>query len=122
MYHRIASIVLTIGLAVISPFLGSAAAIIGDQEKKQQPAGSKTEQGSSLTGCVDQQDGIYVLVDDRSLAPIADLVAEGFPTDGFAKHVGHKVTVQGTSNSGGTRTIIKVRSIQTVSDTCVPQK
>ena len=56
------------------------------------------------------------------MTAIADLVAEGFPTEGFAKHMGHKVTVRGTSNSGGTRTVIKVRSIETLSDTCAPQQ
>jgi hypothetical protein len=29
---------------------------------------------------------------------MADLEADGFPTEGFAKHMGHKVTVRGTSN------------------------
>jgi len=118
MFQRIAPIVPTIILAAVVPLFGTATAMADDQGKKQEPA--KTEQ-VSLTGCVDQQDGLYVLVDDRSLAPIASLVAEGFPTEGFAKHVGHKVTVSGTSNPGKSRTVIKVRSIQAVSDTCAPQ-
>jgi len=75
-----------------------------------------------MTGCVDQQDGQYVLLDDRNREAIADLVAEGFPTEGFAKHVGHKVTVRGTSSAGGTRTLMKVRSIETVSEICGPQE
>jgi len=122
MHQRIASIVLTTVLAVVISSSGSGAVTEPDQQKKQEPAKKTGEQGSSLTGCVDQQDGLYVLVDDRSLAPIADLVAEGFPTEGFAKHVGHKVTVRGTSNSGGSRIVMKVRSIQPVSDTCAPQQ
>jgi hypothetical protein len=94
----------------------------------QAPAGPKDEQGSkkkaapasSLSGCVDQQDGRYVLVDDRDLNPVADLEADGFPTEGFAKHMGQKVTVRGTSSSGSTRPLFKVRSIETVSETCAP--
>ena len=93
-----------------------------DPQQKQEPAKKKGEQGSSLTGCIDQQDGNYVLIDDRSLAAIADLVADGFPTEGFAKHVGHKVTVRGTSSPGGTRPAMKVRSIETISDSCSPQQ
>jgi hypothetical protein len=122
MYRRNASIVPTIVLAVVSSFVASGAGA-DDPQGKKQGAGKQqqTEQGSSLTGCVDQQDGQYVLVDDRNMAPVADLVAEGFPTEGFAKYVGHKVTVRGTSNSGGARTVLKVRSIQTVSDTCAPE-
>jgi len=76
---------------------------------------------ASMTGCIDEQDGRYVLVDDRTLSPVADLVAEGFPTEGFAKYMGHKVTIRGASSSGGARPVFKVRSIETVSDTCAPQ-
>ncbi|HXK04459.1 MAG TPA: hypothetical protein VMS37_18805 [Verrucomicrobiae bacterium] len=84
----------------------------------------KTEQkkpGVSLSGCVDQQEGQYVLVDDHDLKVIANLEAEGFPTEGFAKHMGEKVTVQGTQNPGGARPVFKVRHIEIVSETCAPQ-
>ncbi len=72
----------------------------------------------SLTGCVDERDGRYVLTDDRELSPIANLEADGFPQEGFAKHLGHKVTVRGTSTPGDPRPTFKVRSIATVSETC----
>ena len=121
MDQRSASIVLITILALISPSTARGAAGKSEQTK-QEPARKKAEQGTSLTGCVDQQDGQYVMVDDRSLAAIADLVAEGFPTEGFAKHMGHKVTVRGTTTSGGTHTIFHVRSIETLSDTCAPQQ
>ena len=81
----------------------------------------KKPEGTSLTGCVDQQDGQFVLVDDHDLKVVANLDAEGFPTEGFAKHVGSKVTVRGISTTGGPRTVFKVRSIETVSETCAPQ-
>jgi len=84
------------------------------------PAKAETKQ-SATTGCVDEQDGHYVLVDDHDLKPIADLQADGFPEEGFAKHVGHKVIIRGTHNPGNTRPLIKVRSIETVSETCAPQ-
>ena len=48
------------------------------------------------------------------------LEADGFPKEGFAKHMGQKVTVRGTSNSGSARPLFKVRSIETVSETCAP--
>jgi hypothetical protein len=69
---------------------------------------------------VDQQDGQFVLVDDHDLKVVANLDAEGFPAEGFAKHVGQKVTVRGVSNSGSTRPVFKVRTIETVSETCAP--
>jgi len=89
-----------------------------DQKQKQ----SKTkDSGASLTGCIDEQNGHYVMISESTRDPIADLEAEGFETEGFAKHVGHKVTVRGTSNSGENRPIFRVRSIETVSDTCASQ-
>ena len=90
-----------------------------DQSKKQ-PA-KQEQKTSAMTGCVDQQEGRYVLTDDRSLAPIADLEADGFPTEGFAKHVGHKVTVRGISTTNGARPLFKVRAVETISETCAPQ-
>jgi hypothetical protein len=86
------------------------------QEQNDKKKDSKTS--SSLTGCVDEQNGQYVLVDDQNLNPVANLEADGFPTEGFAKHLGHKVTVRGTSIPGSGRPSFKVRSIETVSDTC----
>ncbi len=74
-----------------------------------------------MTGCVDEQDGRYVLTDDREMKPIANLEADGFPTEGFAKHMGHKVIVRGTTSSDTPLPVFKVRSIETVSETCAPQ-
>ena len=97
-----------------------AAGLAGAQQKKQPSKSATKSAGASLTGCVDQQDGRFVLVDDRTLSPIADLAAEGFPQNGFAKHLGHKVTVRGTSTAGETRPLFRVRSVATVSDVCAP--
>jgi hypothetical protein len=82
-----------------------------------------------MTGCIDEQNGHYLLVEERTMTPVADLVADGFEPEGFAKHLGHKVTVHGTSspngsegsNSSSTRPTFKVRSIETVSDSCGPR-
>jgi hypothetical protein len=106
--------------AVLAPATALAAAQAPDTQKKAQTGKKQTASGSSLSGCVDEREGHYILVDDRSLNLVADLEADGFPTEGFAKHVGHKVTVRGTSSSGSTRPVFKVRSIETVSETCAP--
>jgi hypothetical protein len=74
-----------------------------------------------MTGCIDEAEGRYVLIDDRTRGTIASLEADGFETEGFAKHVGHKVTVRGTSISGGTLPTFRVRSIETISETCEAQ-
>jgi hypothetical protein len=99
----------------------------GDQTGSQQQPPPKTDPkdkpdpkgpSASLTGCVDEQEGKWVLVNDQTMAIIANLAADGFPTEAFAKHVGHKVTVRGTSSSDGSRPTFKVRTIETISETC----
>jgi hypothetical protein len=102
--------------AVLWASLGFAAP--QENRTKQQPAAKQ----SSITGCVDEQEGRYVLIHDQTRALVANLQAEGFPSEGFAKHLGHKVTVRGAVTSEGSQPTIKVRSIETVSDTCGPQR
>lgn len=91
--------------------------------KEKQPSKAKAE-AASLTGCIDQQDGKYVLVNDRTRSPVAALQADGFPTEGFAKHVGHRVTVRGASGSAseGALPLFRVRSVETLSESCEPQQ
>jgi hypothetical protein len=108
-------------IAVVSLLTASAAkADPFDGPAKQPDKQSKGEpKQTTLTGCVDEQDGHYVLLDPRTLNPLADLDANGVPTeDLFAKHVGQKVIVRGSSTSGGSRPVFKVRSIETVSEMC----
>jgi len=97
-------------------------AAVPSQQEKKQPAPEAKKSGDSMTGCVDEQDGHYVLVEDRTLAPVANLEADGFPTEGFAKHMGHKVTIRGISTPGSGRPTFKVRTIEPVSDSCTPQR
>jgi hypothetical protein len=114
-----ASLLMSVVLAIVVPSAALSAAQAPQSEKKT-TAGKKSTSGATLTGCVDERDGHYILVDDQGLNPMADLEADGFPTEGFAKHMGHKVTVRGTLNSGSTPQRFKVRSVQTVSETCAP--
>jgi len=118
MRYRAASMVVLICIA-----LGASFAFAAPQEsrpKQQTPAAKQT----ALTGCVDEQEGRYILISDQTRDVLANLEAEGFPTEGFAKHLGHKVTVRGAAAaaSEGARPVFKVRSIETVSDTCGPQQ
>jgi hypothetical protein len=110
-------------LAVLAsgPQLAVTAPFHSDQQEKL-PKKDAKETGGSLTGCVDERDGSYVLTDDRELKPVANLQAEGFPQEGFAKHLGHKVTVRGTSTPGDPIPTFKVRSITTVSESCAPKQ
>ena len=94
------------------PSINSAPFTPGQQEKAP-PKKDTPAAGSSMTGCVDEREGRYILTDDRELTPIANLEADGFPQEGFAKHMGHKVTVRGTSIPGKPLPTFKVRSIAT---------
>jgi len=115
-----AAAVLLAVLAAAAPSAGSAA-FQSNQQKNARQNDAKPS-GTSLTGCLDEQDGRYILTDDRELTPIANLEADGFPQEGFAKHLGHKVTVRGTSSPGDPRPTFKVRNITSISETCAPPK
>ena len=108
-------------LAVATLVNGHSAFAAG-QTKQDPPSKQQKAQKDALTGCIDEQDGRYVLVDFHTMNAVATLEADGFPTEGFAKHVGHKVTVRGISSPDGALPHFKVRSIETVSDTCAPQQ
>ena len=112
--------VILAGFAGLAPAAALSAPQAVENGKKAQTGKKQAASESSLTGCVDEKEGHYILVDDRNLSPVADLEADGFPTEGFAKHVGHKVTVRGTSSPGSTRPLFKVRRIETLSENCAP--
>jgi hypothetical protein len=119
MTRRVPIIVMTATAFALTGVGGSATA---SPQKKEAPATrAEKKEVSSLTGCIDQQDERFVLVDERNMKPIANLEADGFPTEGFAKHVGHKVTVRGTSKADGEQRLFKVRGIEAISETCAPE-
>jgi hypothetical protein len=107
-------VLIFIGIA----FVTSAAGYDQASRQKQSPQKSAKAGGDSMTGCIDQQDGRYVLVNDRDMKLVANLEADGFPTEGFAKYMGNKVTVRGTVKSDGSGKTVKVRTVDKVSDTC----
>src|SRR5215472_2187284 len=115
MYRRLAASTVVITLAML--WVSTLAFAAPQENRPKKPAASQT----SMTGCVDQQEGRYVLIHDQTRDLIANLEAEGFPTEGFAKHLGHKVTVRGVVASEGSHPVIKVRTIETVSETCGSQ-
>lgn len=91
------------------------------QASQKKEANTKKNALASMTGCIDEQEGHYLLLDERTRDPIANLEADGFETEGFAKHLGHKVIIRGTSNPGDTRPVFRVRSIETLSESCGAQ-
>lgn len=80
----------------------------------QNKSGSRAQQ--SLTGCMDEQDGQYVLLDDQMLK-ITSLQSASSDKEVFAKHLGHKVQVTGTKSSEQKGTF-KVTGIEQVEGNC----
>jgi hypothetical protein len=92
----------------------------GASQKKSAPKSKGNQVQQSLTGCVDEQDGNYVLVDDRMLNKLTDLEAVPASNEAFfAKHLGHKVTVKG-SKSSEQEAKFKVTSIEDLASVCAP--
>lgn len=93
---------------------------LGPQDGAQKKSAPKKSTQQSLTGCVDEQDGNYLLLDDHMLNKLADLEAVGAGNEAFfAKHLGHKVTVKG-SKSSEPDAKFKVTSIEDISAVCAP--
>jgi hypothetical protein len=112
---------LILALAFIIQIPVAASAQESPAPKKQQSRDRKAAEPKevSMTGCIDEQEGgRYVLMDARSLAPLANLEAVGFPNEGFAKHLGNTVTVKGAVDSTGSRPVMRVRTVETVSNGC----
>jgi hypothetical protein len=97
---------------------GSPGAQSGEQRKT--PKARRNSGETTLTGCVDQKDGQYVLTEDTTLRTIAELRAASSNQDSFARHLGHRVTVRGELVSDGGRPWMRVRSLETVSQSCTP--
>ena len=73
---------------------------------------------SSMTGCVDEKPGRYVLVEDKNLKELVELQPVTFEKEGLAKYLGHKVTVRGEMSSEADHPVMKVHSVQKISDVC----
>ena len=74
----------------------------------------------ALTGCIDEQDGQYVLLDEQ-MRKIVSLRSAGPEKEVFAKYLGRKVQVRGASSSGPDGTF-HVTSIGNVAGDCAPAR
>lgn len=71
----------------------------------------------SLTGCIDEQFGQYILLDGQ-MQKIVNLQAAGPQKEIFAKYLGHKVEVRGARSSSLKAARFVVTGIARVADTC----
>lgn len=101
-----------LGFLILAAFMHAA-----PLQKGQTPRSVK----DSLTGCVDERDGQFVLTNDTNLEPMARLQpASGSAADNFARHMGHKVKVRGKLSQAETLPVMTVASVETVSQACAP--
>ena len=92
----------------------------GVQKKSAPQSRSNRQALQSMTGCVDEQDGSYVLLDGKMERKLADLEAVGASNEAFfAKHLGHTVTVKGRK-SAEPEARFKVSSIEDIASVCAP--
>ena len=101
--------------------LGASAqqAQTGSQETKSTQSANRMKRavpavGQSLTGCVDEQNGHYVLRDAQT-SQLINLQPTGADDDtAFARFVGHQVQVSGAKSSD----TLKVSHIGQIADMC----
>ena len=96
--------------------LGVLAGVAGQPSQGAPTAKPVPVVQQSLTGCIDEQLGQYVLLDSQMLK-ITGLQSAGPNNDVFAKYVGHEVEVKGTKASGSKATFTVTGIVQT-SDQC----
>lgn len=101
-------------MGVLFCLAAQAAGQPGQSASKATKAGPAAER--TLTGCIDEQDGHYVLLNDQMLK-ITGLQSSGADEEVFAKYLGSMVQVKGTSSSGQ-NSIFKVTDIKHVAGHC----
>ena len=90
------------------------------QKDKKKSAKPPTQ---TMIACVDEQSSDFVLVTDDMLKQIAILEPVGFDKTGFARFVGHKVSITGqwiASTQPPTLRVSNYDNIKIVSDICAP--
>lgn len=98
--------------------LGAQASVSKPSRVPVYQAASKASQ--SLTGCVDEQSGQYVLLDDQ-MQKITNLQSAGSDPEVFAKRVGQRVLVKGTPSSAR-KGMFTVTTIEKLAGSCRPTK
>jgi hypothetical protein len=101
---------------LLGVLLCTAAQVAGNPSQGAAPAKYVPAVQQTLTGCIDEQFGQYVLLDGL-MAKITGLRSAGPNNDIFAKYVGHQVQVKG-SKSSGPKATFTVTGIEQIADAC----
>ena len=86
------------------------------------PVSSKLSKEIAASGCLDEEPGpLYALRGDKELKLLMELEPDGFPVQNFARYLGHRVELRGRTYIQNTKTVMKVKSIKSLADTCTPR-
>ena len=108
--------------AALLGFLLCLAAQAASKPGQTAPVADKAAPAAqTLAGCVDEQDGHYVLLND-GMVKIANLQLVNSDQETFAKHLGRKVQVKGTWVPRGGNSLFKVTAIEHVAGNCGESK
>jgi hypothetical protein len=107
---------LTVPIFLIQLFLWPP--LVRATAQQSQPKPSTPARQTTLTGCIDEEDGVYVLIHERTRDLIVTLEPDGFPVENFAKFLGIKVTIRGIRTPQDPHPVFRVRSIQKMSEGC----
>ena len=96
-----------------------SASLFAQPARKVQPPSPSA--AVTMSGCVvEAPDGNFILVDNTERKKIITLHGEGFSDDSFAKHMGHDVKVTGRIAKEGDEQVLRVKKIETISESCHP--
>jgi hypothetical protein len=108
-------------LLALFVLLLSADACLAQAPKKKNTARPAT--AVTLGGCIDQApNGNFILINNTELKKVVTLHGDGFADEGFAKYLGHEVKVTGRVDKESAEPVMRVRSVDRLSETCTPRK
>jgi hypothetical protein len=85
-----------------------------DKDPKKSDSRNAKDIATERSGCLDQSGERYVLKSERDMTVLTKLKAKGFSDDNFARYVGQKVTVHGSSQGD----IFEVVKVTKLAETC----
>jgi hypothetical protein len=106
-----------VGIVLLGVLFCMAANIAGQPSRSVSTSKFVPVAQQSLTGCIDEQFGQYILLDGE-MQKIVNLQSAGPEKEIFAKYLGHKVEVRGTRSSGLKPATFMVTGIAQIAGMC----
>ena len=117
---KVQIVLLGVLLCLAAPSRQTGELAVAGRQSQDAPRSKVAAVQQSLTGCIDEQFGQYILLDGQMMK-IAGLQSAGSDNEIFAKYVGRRVQVRGTKSSG-LKATFKVTGIEQLADNCAQLK